>query len=223
MPLDFPSNPINGQIYDNYYYDTQTLSWRSSPLTNGPAYISDIIPSGAPNGGIWYNSTDGTLFVKYLGAWVEARSNPKIIPGSIVQTIQATKTGTFATTSTSFVSVSGLSASITPKFSNSKIMLSFSSAAGHNGHNLNFFTFLRDGVNVVGGTQAIQGYIQDGGTAVNQAMNVSMSYIDSPTISGSPIAYTVGCRTDSNTMYVGDRPAGSLPTMGTLIVMEVAQ
>lgn len=129
MPLDFPSNPTNGQIYGNYYYDTSSLSWRSSPLTNGPAYISDIIPSGAPNGGIWYNSSDGTLFVKYLDTWVEARSNPKIIPGSIVQTVASVSTNSLtgtlggASNPTSTDGTQFHTFNFTPKFANSKILL----------------------------------------------------------------------------------------------------
>lgn len=129
MPLDFPANPTNGQIYGNYYYDTSSLSWRSSPLTNGPAYISDIIPSGAPNGGIWYNSTDGTLFVKYLDTWVEARSNQKIIPGSIIQTVASVSTNSLTGTLGGASNPSSTDGtqfhtfSFTPKFANSKILL----------------------------------------------------------------------------------------------------
>lgn len=143
-------------------------------------------------------------------------------PGHVLQAVQATKTGTFTTTSTSFIAISGLSLSITPKSASSQILLTFSSTAGHNGNNLNFFTFFRNGSNVAGGTQAIQGYIHDGGTAVNQAMNVAFTYLDSPA-STTVITYTVACRTDANTMYVGDRPATALPTLGTLIALEVAQ
>lgn len=29
MPLDFPSNPVNGQIYDNFYYDATMDTWRA--------------------------------------------------------------------------------------------------------------------------------------------------------------------------------------------------
>lgn len=143
-------------------------------------------------------------------------------PGHVIQAVQATKTGTFSTSSTSFVAISGLSLSITPKSANSKILLTFNSTAGHNGNNLNFFTFFRNGSNVVGGTQAIQGYIHDGGVAANQGMNVAFSYLDSPAAT-TAVTYTVACRTDANTMYIGDRPGTALPTMGTLIALEVAQ
>lgn len=35
MPLDFPSNPINGQTYDNYYWDASSNAWRSSGTKAG--------------------------------------------------------------------------------------------------------------------------------------------------------------------------------------------
>jgi hypothetical protein len=143
-------------------------------------------------------------------------------PGHVLQAVQATKTGTFTTTSTSFVAISGLSLTITPKSATSQIFLTFSSTAGHNGNNLNFFTFFRNGSNVAGGTQALQGFIHDGGVAANQAMNIAFSYIDSPATT-TAITYAAACKTDANTMYVGERPAGGLPTLGTLIALEIAQ
>lgn len=30
MPLDFPSSPVNGQTYDNYFWDASTGVWRNS-------------------------------------------------------------------------------------------------------------------------------------------------------------------------------------------------
>ena len=42
--------------------------------------------------------------------------------GGIVQCVSTTKTDTFTTASTSFTDVTGLSATITPKFSTSKIL-----------------------------------------------------------------------------------------------------
>ena len=44
-------------------------------------------------------------------------------PGHVLQTLQTVKTDTFSTTSTSFVSVSGLSVAITPSSSSNKILI----------------------------------------------------------------------------------------------------
>lgn len=141
--------------------------------------------------------------------------------GTILQVKQSTKTGAFTTSSTSFTEITSLSVVITPRDVNSKFIMYFTSACGQNGNNLNFFTFLRNGTNVLGGTAAVQGYIHDGGTAVNQGMAVSMQYLDSPATAGA-ITYKVAVRTDANTMWIGERPASGLPTNTTLIVMEVA-
>lgn len=53
MPLDFPSSPTNGQIYDNYYYDEPTAAWRSLSSTVNP------IPSTLKNLTVSSNATTG--------------------------------------------------------------------------------------------------------------------------------------------------------------------
>ena len=53
--------------------------------------------------------------------------------GGIVQCVSTTKTDTFTTASTSFVDVTGLSATITPKFSTSKIFVIVTTCGNTNG------------------------------------------------------------------------------------------
>lgn len=53
MALDFPSNPVNGQVYDNFYWDSLLSAWRATgnlaPLV--PAgVISQYAGSVAPSG-----------------------------------------------------------------------------------------------------------------------------------------------------------------------------
>lgn len=141
--------------------------------------------------------------------------------GTVLQVKQATTNSNFTTSSTSFVNVTGLSISITPKDTNSKFLLTYTGAGGHSGNNLNFYTFLRSGTNV-SLSGAVQGFIFDSGNNASQsAMPVSMSYLDSPATAGA-ITYTVAVRTDANTMYLGNRPGGSQNTDLTLIVKEIA-
>jgi microcystin-dependent protein len=40
MALDFPNNPVNGQAYDNYYWDATSEAWRTSGV------ITPKIPAG---------------------------------------------------------------------------------------------------------------------------------------------------------------------------------
>jgi hypothetical protein len=54
MPLDFPSNPTNGQTYDNYYYDATVGAWNSFSST------TNTIPSTLKNLSV---STDTTSSV----------------------------------------------------------------------------------------------------------------------------------------------------------------
>ena len=51
--------------------------------------------------------------------------------GGITQINQVIKTDVFSTSSTSFVDITGLSVTLTPKFSTSKIFVSFDVAVGH--------------------------------------------------------------------------------------------
>lgn len=235
MPLDFPSNATNGQIYQNYYYDAASLSWKSSPLTNGPAYISDIIPSGAPNGGMWYNSTDGTLFVKYNGAWVEARSNPKIIPGSIVQTVQGILADpVIFTTANSWTNI-GLSASITPKFINSKILVSIHIGLGGNGGTSYdaAFGLFRDSLqiglpNSYGSRLPSIAPFTQRVDSLYEMTTVSNSYLDSPATSSQVTYFIKAYSNNTNTHYINRTGAdadgvGDNRMISTITLMEVAQ
>lgn len=55
MPLDFPSNPTNGQVYDNFYYDAAKSTWKSlssgaSPsVLTSPTITNAVISATAPN------------------------------------------------------------------------------------------------------------------------------------------------------------------------------
>tara|TARA_B100001248_G_C27063630_1_gene310717 strand:- start:26 stop:550 length:525 start_codon:yes stop_codon:yes gene_type:complete len=51
--------------------------------------------------------------------------------GGIIQIKQALKTDAFSTSSTSFTDITGLSVTLTPKFSTSKVFISFDIATGH--------------------------------------------------------------------------------------------
>ena len=49
MPLDFPANPSNGQIYDDYYYDSASTSWRALGSNNGLADRISLVEKYAIN------------------------------------------------------------------------------------------------------------------------------------------------------------------------------
>ena len=74
------------------------------------------VAGGAANAAASSSATRTCLGVRRVG-------------GGIVQCVSTTKTDTFTTTSTSFVDVTGLSATITPKFSTSKILVMYAGCA----------------------------------------------------------------------------------------------
>ena len=51
MALDFPANPLNGQVYDNFYYDASMQTWRAqgSGLSLN-TFVNPIITGGTISG-----------------------------------------------------------------------------------------------------------------------------------------------------------------------------
>jgi hypothetical protein len=68
MPLDFPSSPTNGQIYENYYYDSANSVWQTlGSKLETTALISNTPTGSFTIGGVDYDclifKTNGTLTV----------------------------------------------------------------------------------------------------------------------------------------------------------------
>jgi len=170
-----------------------------------------------------------TLFVDTINE--KTSGNGIIIPGHGVQVVQTQKTDTFTTTSTSFVDVPGLSVTITPKSSSSKILI-LGSLSGNGQHN----------------TWGLMPRLLRGSTAINvatgqgnriQAMammevaggafaTVPIAFLDSPATT-SATTYKIQVRVNSaNTSHIGrgitdsDNTTYARSTQ-TLIAMEIAQ
>jgi hypothetical protein len=109
--LDFPDNPSDGDTYNGFVWVAALDAWRRLP-------IDPAIPLG--------NLADVTLtspttnqVLKYNGSdWV----NGTDVGGKILQVVSSSTSTVFTTTSTSFSSI-GLSASITPSSTSSKILV----------------------------------------------------------------------------------------------------
>lgn len=52
MPLDFPSNPANGQTYNNFYYDGTTGAWRSLGSVYAPNYLKNATFTTTTSSGV---------------------------------------------------------------------------------------------------------------------------------------------------------------------------
>ena len=65
MALDFPSNPVDGEIFGSYVWSASKGVWQSREESAAVAVISPTTPLTANNGDIWYNSSLGLAYVYY--------------------------------------------------------------------------------------------------------------------------------------------------------------
>tara|TARA_A100001035_G_scaffold112162_1_gene87932 strand:+ start:122 stop:643 length:522 start_codon:yes stop_codon:yes gene_type:complete len=126
--------------------------------------------------------------------------------GSIIQVVSTTKTDTFSTSSSSFTDITGLSASITPKFSTSKILVLTHVTGNGNGSTRVNFRLMRDSTAIcIGDTNGSRCRTFGGIFAPNNdntTETVSAVHLDSPATS-SAVTYKVQVTNQSgNAVYV---------------------
>ena len=134
--------------------------------------------------------------------------------GSVLQVVQANQNGEISTTSTSFINAGGLSVSITPISSSSKIFLLYTGSAGNDGAQGSYLTFAKNGTNLAGGNGGLRIYFS--GSSGYHFGGFSMSLLNSPATT-SALTYTVQFRTDSGTVYISGANATD-----TLTAWEIA-
>tara|TARA_R100000030_G_scaffold24423_1_gene17679 strand:+ start:683 stop:1162 length:480 start_codon:yes stop_codon:yes gene_type:complete len=156
----------------------------------------------------------------------ELRTN-RIIPrdglpsgasGGIIQVVQVTKTDQFATSSTSYTDVTGLSASITPTRSDSKILVRVCVMIGTgNTANDNFIRVLRGSTNILTTDFCVR---NDEGTSNNTEYTIEV--LDSPSTT-SQTTYKLQGKAETNEIFVNRRGSPTV-TMGqsTITLMEVS-
>jgi len=134
--------------------------------------------------------------------------------GSVLQVASATDSTTAVVSSTSLVSISGLSLSITPTSSSSKILLWLSGGdfiTNAPGKNL-YTTFYRDSTNLATGVDFLSRY---NGVASELFLPHSMMIYDSPATTSS-ITYSVYAKISGNSVYFSSQ------TAVTMIAMEIS-
>ena len=176
---------------------------------SGGGSFSLQAPSSSANNRVMTlpDSADGTILTT---------TNPKA--GNIIQVKQARLTsGSFTTSSTSFVDITGLSVDITPTSSSSKILVLVQGGEwGHytGGAYTSHIKILRDSTAITGDNKV--NAREGNGNAVG---NCSFSILDSPNTT-SAVTYKGQARTDdsSKTVYVQNGDNGNI----SITVMEVA-
>lgn len=176
---------------------------------NGNGTITGISTGGLP---------DGIVDTDMLAAGAATQAKRTYATGEIVQVKQARLTsGSFTTSSTSFVDITGLSVDITPTSSSSKILVLVQGGEwGHytGGAYTSYMKILRDSTAITGDNKV--NAREGSGNAVG---NASFSILDSPNTT-SAVTYKGQARTDdsSKTVYVQNGDNGNI----SITVMEVA-
>lgn len=159
--------------------------------------------------------------------------------GHILQVAQTVKTDTFSSQSTSFIDITGLSVSITPKFATSKVLVMWSLATSGSGHfdtrlartidSLSDYPYLGDqlGSNRIRSTH--HHYVTTSYNTTYNMMSDNGQYLDSPNTTSTVTYKFQGANPHSSSYYVrigypysdGDNTwSGSNPS--SITVLEVA-
>jgi hypothetical protein len=196
--------------------------------------MSAVVIAGDTSGSITLDAPavagTTTLTLPATSGTVLTTTSPKA--GNVIQVVQATKTDTFTTTSTSFTTITGLSASITPVSSSNKILVIIS-VNGSQQVNVNdvYLGIFRNGTQIALGDASGSRIRSTGQLMTSNAgwsTTVTFNFVDSPATTSS-ITYTVQTRTNgTGTSYINrgatdsDGSIGSGRTPSSIILMEIA-
>ena len=148
----------------------------------------------------------------------------------VLQVVSTTKTDTFTTSSTSFTDITGMSVSITPSSSSSKILVVSSINGAHSPSNNDSFVRLLRGstpisIGDASGSRTPATFQMQAGQT-NWTITGSVIFLDSPATT-SATTYKLDCRVTSNSMYINRSEndadaAGRARTASTITVMEIS-
>jgi len=239
----------NGKLY-LYYNDGSSSQWVAAADSSvlfgsggGGVTVSDTAPASPEEGDLWLDSTEGSMYVYYTdpggtnSQWIGAVSNNNTA-GNVIQVVSTTKTDTFSasvTTGSLSSEITGLTASITPASTSSKILVqisvdgSSSQAWGHTALQLQ-----RDGSPVgVGDAAASRTQLTaqslNYGSDPSDMASASKIFLDSPATTSS-ITYSVKIHNQfasTATLFV-NRSSGDSDlsrrgrSISTITLMEVA-
>ena len=157
---------------------------------------------------------DGTAGITFPNSTIQASA------GQVLQVVFASTTTRTVGTSTSYVDISGLTASITPKFSTSKILVlincSYGSASSTGAESPCSVNLVRGSTQVYELTRAMDLRAATASGESNFYFNGGFTYLDSPATTSST---TYKCQVKQNASFGRsyDISAGSSPSSITLL------
>jgi hypothetical protein len=150
---------------------------------------------------------DGTLHCDVLD--LAGTEYTSIGQGKIGQVIQTNKTDTFSTTSSSFVDVTGFSASITPSASSSKVLVIVNMSTSSSDNSIAARLYRGSTLIGAGDGSSNRSRSNSGGSAYHSTLgNTNMmvqniTYLDSPSTTSSTTYKIQGAAVGGGTLYYG--------------------
>ena len=149
--------------------------------------------------------------------------------GVVLQVVQTVKTDTFSTSSTSYTDVTGISVSITPSSTSSKVLVMLEANSSTTGGNNAMFRLKRDSTTLSVGDAAgsrSQAAYQQRINDTNAALNGSITLLDSPSTTSST-TYKLQTKVQGGTVDINRTAANTdgaayARTMSTITAMEIA-
>jgi hypothetical protein len=184
-----------------------------------------------PSGSVQNNAVANTAAITAI---LGSRGLPTSVSpaGSILQVVQGVKTDTYTTTSTSYVAITSLAASITPTSSSSKILITASINIGVASDTYHaYFQLWKNGSNLSGTTgtsgQPWPCFMHQNGTNYRNMYALSMSYLDSPATTSSTTYAIYGANQTSSSgftiNYCNLSDSWTPGGISTITLFEIAQ
>lgn len=176
-------------------------------------------------------SSNNIVSVNASVATVGTLPTARLPSGTVLQVVSATKTDTFSTSSSSWTDITGLSVSITPTSSSSKILVMYSLMTGETSSQFPLMRLVRGStviaVGDAAGSRAQVSSVGWSSGAVNATDMQSMNFLDSPATTSSITYKLQTINTQPQTIYVNRNARddnGSYEPRGvsSITVMEIA-
>ncbi len=144
--------------------------------------------------------------------------------GKVLQVVSETKTDTFSTSSSSFVDLTGLTATLTPSSTSSKVLINVVIYFGASVDNTSAkFNLLRGSTNIAqpsGGSELATAF--GGSITAAAAMTAApISFLDSPA-TDSAVTYKIQAAAASATIYVNRGNNANRTSISTITLMEIS-
>ena len=143
---------------------------------------------------------------------------------SVLQVVSTTLNTTFSTTSTTFTDLTGLSATITPQSTTSKILIfvtSYQSNSSTSG--LTVYNLVRGSTNICQPSTA-PAFAGSAACYIASADNIfpfSISFLDSPSTT-SATTYKVQLKSNAGTVYINQRQTADTALTSTITLIEIS-